>query len=280
MSNPNPAPAYLSILPATISGGAVYNIPLNTTPNQNGSVTLNQAVNVQTDDNKVKIELPQGTIVSGINLPAGGVQLAYVPNHTATPGGIALPFAGRHFDLKLVASTPPYTPITPVTFNPPLKITVFYDPAELAATGIDPQRMKIVYRSTGASSWTEVAESDIIQRGAGTTAADSFVIFQVSHLTDFALTGPLKLYFPVISLIVTWLRLLPLPSFSSPAAAQRQSVLTYTTYLPVVIDKACSLPAVPSPFSLQIAALHQVAGSQIAALHQKEGGWQNRRCML
>ncbi|MBI1877143.1 MAG: cellulase family glycosylhydrolase [Chloroflexi bacterium] len=62
-----------------------------------------------------------------------------------------------------------------------------------------------------------------------------------------------------------------MPNPTTSSVAQAQAVLTYTTYLPLVINNSCTVPEPPSPFSLQIAALHQVAGSQIAALHQIEG---------
>jgi len=188
------ATAAIRILPKT------QYISVNTTQDPDGSQTLNAPVNVLVEDQQLKIELPQGTIISGSNLPAGGVRLAYIANHTSDPTGSGIAFAGRRFTLELVANSAPFTRITPVSFNPPMTLTVFYDRNQLAAEKISPSEIKIQYRNSSGAIWQSVPETDIVERGAGTTAQNSYVKFRVGHLTDFALVGPGPhlYYFPTI----------------------------------------------------------------------------------
>ncbi|MBI1877144.1 MAG: hypothetical protein HYR94_02730 [Chloroflexi bacterium] len=176
----------------------VQQIPINTATNPDGSLTLSTPVNIVVQDNQLQFELQLGTVISATNIPPGGVQLGYVSNHTTDPTGTDRPFAGRRFTLELLSQTPPYTPITPVSFNPPITFTAFYDPAQLAAVGISPETVIIQYKSASAVTWTDIPETDIVERGAGTTPQNSYVKFLVGHLTNFALVGPTKQYLPII----------------------------------------------------------------------------------
>jgi len=90
------------------------------------------------------------------------------------------------------------------------------------------------------------------------------------------LNRQLSLILLVVAVIVSVSVLLGLPALpfsTSGHVVQAQGVITHTTYLPLIVggNNSCTALEVPSPFSLQIAALHQVAGTEIATLRQAEG---------
>jgi hypothetical protein len=65
-------------------------------------------------------------------------------------------------------------------FNSDVSIIFKYDPAELAASGVDPDRVKPAYFSTTTNSWT-VPDSYVVDE------TTSEITMQIDHFTDFAL---------------------------------------------------------------------------------------------
>jgi hypothetical protein len=65
-------------------------------------------------------------------------------------------------------------------FNSDVSIIFKYDPAELAASGVDPDRVKPAYFSTTTNSWT-VPDSYVVNE------TTSEITMQIDHFTDFAL---------------------------------------------------------------------------------------------
>lgn len=137
---------------------------------------------IETVDGKVDLKVPEGAV------PNGGAEISYQALVTPTnPLPEQIQGVGVFLVLDLLDDNG--DKIEDPVFDPPLQITVSYDPARL--NGVDPADLVLYYFNESTEKWVPIS----------VTSRDSVnhtITASLSHFTDFALAEGFKTYIPYV----------------------------------------------------------------------------------
>lgn len=136
---------------------------------------------ITTNDERVSLAIPAGV------LPQTAVQLAYTTLDSSTKK-MTVQSLDFFFALNLVDAT--QTHISNPTFDPPLELTLKYEPAFFPAN-ISEDELNFYFFDSGSQMWEkiEIVSQDLIQ---------NTITVNLYHFTDFALVADYKLYLPIM----------------------------------------------------------------------------------
>ncbi len=167
-----------------VGGGGAVGVSTSVTTDVFGSTTgmtvnsngvVQNTVTFTSEDGTESLSVPAGTIAKDANgNPLSSLTAAVNPNPPAAPSGQNI--------LRALDLGPPGA-----TFSPHIVLTFSFDPVALAAQGISPSSLVVVFLNA-QGVWEDIP---------GTIVGNTFVA-EVSHFTTFALIGSLTPTPPVV----------------------------------------------------------------------------------